>query len=65
MTPICAILSGVPLMLGGRTGSELPQPLGYAMAGGLLVSQALTLFTTPVVCLYPDRLSNWHKRPLA
>jgi Cu/Ag efflux pump CusA len=45
--------------------SELPQPLGYAMAGGLLVSQALTLFTTPVVCIYLDRLSNWHKRPLA
>jgi hydrophobic/amphiphilic exporter-1 (mainly G- bacteria), HAE1 family len=64
MTTMCAILGGVPLMLGGGTGSELRQPLGYAMVGGLLVSQALTLFTTPVVYLYLDRLSNWHKRPV-
>jgi hydrophobic/amphiphilic exporter-1 (mainly G- bacteria), HAE1 family len=62
MTTMCAILGGLPLMLGGGTGSELRQPLGYAMVGGLLVSQALTLFTTPVVYLYLDRLSNWHKR---
>ena len=41
------------------TGSEIRQPLGYAMVGGLIVSQALTLFTTPVVYLYLDRLSNW------
>jgi len=46
-------------MLGTGTGSEIRQPLGYAMVGGLLVSQALTLFTTPVVYLYLDRLSNW------
>jgi len=49
----------VPLMLGQGTGSEIRQPLGYAMVGGLLVSQALTLFTTPVVYLYLDRLSAW------
>ena len=59
MTTMAAILGGVPLMLGNGTGSELRQPLGYAMVGGLIVSQALTLFTTPVVYLYLDRLSNW------
>jgi hydrophobic/amphiphilic exporter-1 (mainly G- bacteria), HAE1 family len=48
----------VPLMLGTGTGAEIRQPLGYAMVGGLLVSQALTLFTTPVVYLYLDNLSN-------
>jgi HAE1 family hydrophobic/amphiphilic exporter-1 len=48
----------VPLMLGTGTGSEIRQPLGYAMVGGLIVSQALTLFTTPVVYLYLDNLSN-------
>ncbi len=64
MTTMCAILGGVPLMLGGSTGSELRQPLGFAMVGGLIVSQALTLFTTPVVFLYLDRLDNW-RRPKA
>jgi HAE1 family hydrophobic/amphiphilic exporter-1 len=53
------MLGGVPLMLGQGTGSEIRQPLGYAMVGGLLVSQALTLFTTPVIYLYLDRLSEW------
>jgi HAE1 family hydrophobic/amphiphilic exporter-1 len=62
MTTMCAILGGLPLMLGSGTGSELRQPLGYAMVGGLLLSQALTLFTTPVVYLYLDKLSNWRKR---
>ena len=65
MTTMCAILGGLPLMLGTGTGSELRQPLGYTMVGGLLLSQALTLFTTPVVYLYLDRLSNWRKRPKA
>jgi hydrophobe/amphiphile efflux-1 (HAE1) family protein len=58
MTTLCAMLGGVPLMLGTGIGSELRQPLGYAMVGGLLVSQVLTLFTTPIVYLYMDRLSQ-------
>ncbi|MGF6308676.1 HAE1 family hydrophobic/amphiphilic exporter-1 [Bradyrhizobium sp. i1.8.4] len=69
MTTMAAMLGGVPLMLGTGTGSEIRQPLGYAMVGGLIVSQALTLFTTPVVYLYLDRLSNafanWGRSPRA
>ena len=60
MTTMCALLSGLPLMLGSGAGSELRRPLGYAMVGGLILSQALTLFTTPVVYLYLDRAHYWY-----
>jgi hydrophobe/amphiphile efflux-1 (HAE1) family protein len=65
MTTMAALLAALPLMLGHGTGSELRQPLGYSMVGGLLLSQALTLFTTPVVYIYLDRLNNriGRKRP--
>ena len=59
MTTMAALLSGLPLMLSSGAGSEFRRPLGYAMVGGLLVSQALTLYTTPVVYLYLDRLQHW------
>jgi multidrug efflux pump subunit AcrB len=62
MTTMCAILGGLPLMLSSGTGSELRKPLGYAMVGGLIVSQVLTLFTTPVVYLYMDNLVRWMGR---
>jgi multidrug efflux pump len=57
MTTLAAILGALPLMLGSGTGSELRQPLGIAIIGGLIVSQMLTLFTTPVIYLYFDRLA--------
>jgi multidrug efflux pump subunit AcrB len=62
MTTMAAMLGAVPLAIGGGTGSELRRPLGITIIGGLLVSQALTLYTTPVVYLYFDRLQQWWYR---
>lgn len=62
MTTMAALLGGVPMMLGTGVGSEIRQPLGYAIVGGLLVSQVLTLYTTPVIYIYFDRLQTWMSR---
>jgi multidrug efflux pump len=62
MTTFAAILGALPLALGTGTGSELRRPLGITIIGGLLMSQALTLFTTPVVYLYFDRIQHWWAR---
>jgi multidrug efflux pump subunit AcrB len=59
MTTMAAMLGGLPLALGTGMGSELRRPLGIAIVGGLIVSQALTLYTTPVIYLYMDRLNTW------
>ena len=59
MTTIAAMLGALPLALGRGTGSELRRPLGIAIIGGLIVSQLLTLYTTPVVYLYFDRIQHW------
>jgi hydrophobe/amphiphile efflux-1 (HAE1) family protein len=59
MTTMAALLGGVPMMVGSGVGSELRQPLGYTIVGGLALSQILTLYTTPVVYLYLDRLSGF------
>jgi multidrug efflux pump subunit AcrB len=62
MTTLAAVLGALPLALGTGAGSEMRQPLGLAIVGGLLVSQVLTLYTTPVVYLYLDRLRAWVAR---
>jgi multidrug efflux pump subunit AcrB len=61
MTTMAAMLGAVPLAFDTGTGWELRQPLGIAIIGGLLFSQALTLYTTPVIYLYWDKLSNWRE----
>jgi HAE1 family hydrophobic/amphiphilic exporter-1 len=69
MTTMAALLGGVPLMLGSGVGSEIRQPLGYTIVGGLLLSQVLTLYTTPVIYIYLDRFQTWmfgeKKKPAA
>ncbi len=62
MTTMTALLAGLPLALGSGTGSELRRPLGISMVGGLIVSQVLTLYTTPVIYIYMDRFAKWKKR---
>src|SRR5215475_1616492 len=62
MTTMAALLGGVPLMLSAGAGSELRKPLGFTIVGGLLLSQWLTLYTTPIVYLYLDRITAGRRR---
>ena len=62
MTTFAALFGALPLAFGTGEGSELRHPLGIAIVGGLIVSQALTLYTTPVIYLYLDRFSAWLRR---
>jgi multidrug efflux pump len=64
MTTLAALLAGLPLALGRGSGSELRRPLGIAIIGGLLFSQLLTLYTTPVIYLALDRAARWLRRPV-
>jgi multidrug efflux pump subunit AcrB len=65
MTTMAALFGGLPLAIGFGAGSELRRPMGIAIVGGLLVSQALTLYTTPVIYLYLERVSQWMTRSAA
>ena len=65
MTTMAALLGALPLAPGGGTGSELRRPLGIAMVGGLALSQLVTLFTTPVIYLWLDRIQARRKAPAA
>jgi multidrug efflux pump len=62
MTTMAALLGALPLALGTGVGSELRRPLGISIVGGLIFSQMLTLYTTPVIYLYLDRFRLWVKR---
>ena len=64
MATMAAMFGAVPLAIGFGEGAELGRPLGITIVGGLLVSQLLTLYTTPVIYLYLDRLRLWLRRPL-
>jgi multidrug efflux pump len=66
MTTMAALLGGLPLAFGSGIGSELRRPLGIAMVGGLLVSQVLTLYTTPVIYIFFDKLARrFSRKPVA
>jgi len=62
MTTMAAMLGALPLALGMGDGGELRQPLGIAIVGGLILSQVLTLYSTPVIYMYMDRFSSWSRR---
>jgi hypothetical protein len=63
MTTFAALFGAMPIAFGQGAGSELRQPLGVAIVGGLLISQWLTLYTTPVIYLYLERFARWVGRP--
>src|SRR6185312_7557344 len=64
MTTVAAMFGAMPLAVGTGDGAEMRRPLGIAIVGGLLLSQLLTLYTTPVIYVYLDRFSTWTKRQL-
>jgi multidrug efflux pump len=64
MTTVAAMFGAMPLAVGTGDGAEMRRPLGIAIVGGLLLSQLLTLYTTPVIYVYFDRFSSWVKRHL-